>query len=1772
MGFYGNVTNVNKTQFSFDKIYPNRYEMMRKASQDNIYPGRYVLVEYDSENAQLSDDCYRDCYLAPNGQIYIACTNNPGASVQEALNGAVYFKEEHRLKVVSSTTMDIQNNEIREGDIVKIPATLTNIDGNITERFNYSDINTPIEQQGIAIGSLNGITTLYFKARLDGGASVFDFITEESSKYIRNYNIDVAVYGNGRGWDSTVWQKVYVNNSDSYVMIAELNATMPTFGISADAPTLVPMPPHFDSDSTNRYYQVHWQPQWGFRLKAAEPKTGPVLNIDGSANNSYPNKVALSTDTNIYPSDETTIWYQNRLDQNTNTSEQYIYNPATNDWAPAVTDASFGAAVYYNKAGFDSQIITYADENCNDAITISPSGYSGHLYNKHDGTSRQTVVEDTQELSIMLPSLGNAVATMWDIVYGNEEQNQGKNRNQDIQWDSKDGLRMVKSDGSTGYIYDVDKVETLAGCINSVHDLMGMIIIDDSDNITDLSNINVDLNKIYYHDGKFYRVHQKSFPNVEERIIIHPNVDGFYQFDPDIDYYIIDISDGSDYDITPEQVKLINEVYSINQKWNKNIITPVPGITLAPEYIKMKPQISTKEYDFIEGNNYFIAKLASENDTGISLEQYEYIHNVYDENQEWNITNRGAVTGVTLGQNKPEIITNKKYNGVSGTDYYVSAITNDINAYPQSYIDELHSRFTIGEKLTLDNLNVIDGISFSEEFATQIIKSYYAVVEGVQYQVANISTNTEAYDPSYLQMLNENFAVGDIWDPTDENRNPLIPANFEELPGITIGTIINNNTIIAGVKKIPHYQFNDIYKYVITDIGEPNMSIEDINLLKEIYSIGQEWDTTNTEVVAGITLATQPLSMSYIDEYSFNPEITYQVLNLVEDRGLSADERSVLDTYTIGDSWNINNKDYIKGLTLATYSLVTAVGGIYSFVSDKEYFIIGKNTDGLTEVEISNLNLYNIGDRWDTENTAEIKGLIIGALEYAEVDNNNQYIFLNQEYFVYSKNYNIKIPLTEEELVQLNRYSIGFIYDTSSVTIVPGLILGETIIEPIERSKYDFVYGVTYYIDSLSYDVGTFGQAQIDYIHENYKVGQKWDTSNDTVVSGIGLIGKQESFEFDELVGFADTFNTIHGLILSINNLLETNNESTRDISTVRGCINTMNDIIHSFESFKPGEIAIVNRYGQIESARLETNQKESIQNYKAMPLKENDQDIIGDNYEEVGDIFAMEQQWITAKVDNETNAITIHHNFQPVTNQTVLVFKNTESELEKVEQGEAGETESAQYDDSNWLSFTESIVDKTGHVVGSIEKKIELPWGFKNFYIKHDYKGDEGNSNQVDLYSVYDENGNLAYDDNGNPTVTDDQGNLLYYDIPKIGERGTYVKPISIQQDLDFISINKWIQLRAVSASVPWAPGEEFLVNDEFTEFEDGELMNSEELPEIWAANGKSEEYINEGRIAIMQYEACAGLPDMGVDENGQPYDVVRPQISFAHALIPRDITAVVTDINNISDTLQVFDIDADEAGHITALKPHTYTLPYSYKTIAPINSSSAGFITVNADIVTANNTVDQLNISAGNRWVEVAGNNDTTTLTIAHAAPGTAATTVGNAANLTPAFGDSFLTVRAGIDQAGHVSVLETKSVKLPTNGSTLILNNYVVTSLTTMQNISNTDTIAAAFAKVQNNFNILNGNAVGSIAYAINQIVGSPKAEHNTLEKISGVLDNVNESIENINNSIKDINTFVDNINTTIGEYSITLNDNSTNTLLNIIKDLSARVAALEESATN
>lgn len=320
MGFYGNITNVNKTQFTFDAIFPSRADLennILNGQPVDIYIGRYALVEYSSD---ATYDQFKKLYPGANGKWYTA--------------------------------------EYHEG--------ASNLEYNL---------GTDIENDEVVVNPTTSPQTFYICVE-EGGEYKLKEYTKDP--YTVNYNKDFALYKNTRGYDSTVWQKTFVDGKNKWVMIAELNSVVPTFDLSIDAPTMNPITPHFDINSTNVYYQLHWQPQWGFRVAEAESED-------------Y--------------SDSYTTWISSSYDKVTDELTEEIRE-------------SVPAAIYFNAAAFE-EYTTNKEVSGENYISILPTGQSGIEYNAHNGDKvSKEPKKDIQEMRINLPIIGNVISKVWDIVHG----------------------------------------------------------------------------------------------------------------------------------------------------------------------------------------------------------------------------------------------------------------------------------------------------------------------------------------------------------------------------------------------------------------------------------------------------------------------------------------------------------------------------------------------------------------------------------------------------------------------------------------------------------------------------------------------------------------------------------------------------------------------------------------------------------------------------------------------------------------------------------------------------------------------------------------------------------------------------------------------------------------------------------------------------------------------------------------------------------------------------------------------------------------------------------------------------------------------------------------------------------------------------------------------------------------------------------------------------------------------------------------------------------
>lgn len=287
------------------------------------------------------------------------------------------------------------------------------------------------------------------------GRIVLKLATNSNSAYVTNFNIDTNYYGDSRGWDSTVWVKNYdTDGNPKYVMVAELNSVVPTFAISVDAPTEIPQSPHFDESNTNIFYTLHLQPQWGLQLKAAENNNASDVTINRTFNTYDTNNTIIDTEVRSTPLN-----------------------------------------IYYNKAGFapEQQVVS----GIQDKVALENTGKSGKYYNDPSHEPGTTVTPDqidTYEFSLLIPSLGNAVSSMWDAVY---EVGDNSIRKRDVAW--KDAFKKDTEDTSKGGLSV--NVNTLAGTINAAHKLMGMIVTTTDD----IENIYAN-NYIYENNGKYYRV------------------------------------------------------------------------------------------------------------------------------------------------------------------------------------------------------------------------------------------------------------------------------------------------------------------------------------------------------------------------------------------------------------------------------------------------------------------------------------------------------------------------------------------------------------------------------------------------------------------------------------------------------------------------------------------------------------------------------------------------------------------------------------------------------------------------------------------------------------------------------------------------------------------------------------------------------------------------------------------------------------------------------------------------------------------------------------------------------------------------------------------------------------------------------------------------------------------------------------------------------------------------------------------------------------------
>lgn len=361
MGFYGNITNASTTNLVFDRTYGSKYALMNSMKADNLFLARYALVEYDYDdsNGEIYDKFYWD-------------------GIDDTSNNILLYKASNKKVTIKlGTELDpVYPHKALNGQ---------------TEGIVLKD--------QIVIGKYSSSKIAFFKCAgytSDGSARFTQIVAANASVYERNQIIDKLIYNEPKGFDSTAWQKLYDSNTNEeiYLNVANLNSVVPTFQVNADPPTSLPDLPHFSTNSGGAFYDLHIQPQWGFRVGQAENKE---------------------------KSDEKTKWIKHSISNYGDSISTQYYNEDTEKWR-SVSGVSeeeqmkVSADIYYNAAGFDPLVRVY-DEESDNHINVLPTGSSENKYITHGSAAGKTA-KDIQELRISLPIIGNIVCKLWDLIHG----------------------------------------------------------------------------------------------------------------------------------------------------------------------------------------------------------------------------------------------------------------------------------------------------------------------------------------------------------------------------------------------------------------------------------------------------------------------------------------------------------------------------------------------------------------------------------------------------------------------------------------------------------------------------------------------------------------------------------------------------------------------------------------------------------------------------------------------------------------------------------------------------------------------------------------------------------------------------------------------------------------------------------------------------------------------------------------------------------------------------------------------------------------------------------------------------------------------------------------------------------------------------------------------------------------------------------------------------------------------------------------------------------
>lgn len=765
MGFYGNVADTSKIHFQFDRIFNSRsaMESSLRAGEDGVFTGRFVLIKYDPNGSYvdytLLSGYYNDGYMYAN---YGLSSPYYYTTFTQVASPSASHWEEYYIYDGVQDYFPLQSEDYYTGSDVYYKVS------------NTTQSNLVYKDQIVRGRDLTTtrLTDTYYQCTGENSSNHRAIFVEcipshAFSDYIKNYNIDKTVYDNSfdpRGYDGTVWQKVYSGGHGKFILVASLNGSVPELELSPTSPSLFPSAPYIDGRSGGSLYRICVPSHWGFRIKESTPVI--VYGNQGEMIETFP-----YSDVEV---DQQYKKYHN---------EEYQNPPQSH---------RIHADIYFNKKANNKQYSYYENTIANE-ITIAPTGASGDQY--YDSTNPNNI--DTYELSVHLPMLGNLIAEGYDMLYGvhnSVDDNGNYPRYTDINFYPGDSGEELKVNGNSLLGGKTHDLTTVAGNINTMHDIIGQIVCPLNTFPNDEQVKTLSAEYIYTYDNYYYR---KGY-GFEKTII----QDSDYTFEQQTNVTAADFDNNKYYKNSGGR-KVWAHSYESSLGASGYYLRKVNGVRYSPITLIQYEQstyFTRRGEDYIMDNHADYPTYTDRTYYSVTTDGGRAFYGQYTSDGSFFIKN--GVNYIPSHEDSPNITTT--YYGITKA----RTLSNQLYYYPGAFYIKSGNRFVLAEE---DNLSDYpSGTTFYILIFSNIpeygyssdgsIVQYYEVINDPnlpQYQIDSFSTlpaNTNI-NSLYIQLEDGSYInysdIGNL--PTTYtdgvetvNRNPYtIPRDYYTLNIVT---------------------------------------------------------------------------------------------------------------------------------------------------------------------------------------------------------------------------------------------------------------------------------------------------------------------------------------------------------------------------------------------------------------------------------------------------------------------------------------------------------------------------------------------------------------------------------------------------------------------------------------------------------------------------------------------------------------------------------------------------------------------------------------------------------------------------------------------------------------------------------------------------------------------------------------------------------------------------------------------------------------------------